>query len=55
MLIPVLRCIDESLIGGVEAVIDKDAASALLARQLGAGTPQRLDGHEGGCGSCVSR
>ncbi|MGP9652869.1 carbamate kinase [Halomonas sp. AOP35-4E-18] len=33
--IPVLRLNDGSIIG-VEAVIDKDAASALLARQLGA-------------------
>jgi carbamate kinase len=33
--IPVIRRADGSLIG-IEAVIDKDAASALLARQLGA-------------------
>ncbi len=33
--IPVVRRGDGSLIG-IEAVIDKDAASALLARQLGA-------------------
>ncbi len=34
--IPVTRCADGNLIG-IEAVIDKDAASALLAQQLGAG------------------
>lgn len=33
--IPVMRCADDTMIG-VEAVIDKDAASALLASDLGA-------------------